>query len=380
MPQLTITNARIVTPEEVILGTAEVTEGIIVSVGEGLSRADSALDFEGDYLLPGLVELHTDNLEKHFAPRPAVDWPGEAAVLAHDGQLATAGITTVFDAVPVGDAHESEVRLKHHTAMADAVRKGTRWGVFRAEHFLHMRCEVSYPRVTELFSPFIDDPLVRLVSVMDHTPGQRQFVDLDKHREYYQTKFGLSDGEMASFVESKLESHRRYGARHRAMILAEMKGRDITLASHDDATPEHIDEAVRDGMAIAEFPTTLEAAYAARSHGMKIVMGAPNLVLGGSHSGNVSALDLASRGLLDVLSSDYVPSSILHGVFLLRDRIPDMTLPRAAATATSHPARVVGLMDRGEIVSGKRADFIRVREIEGIPIVRATWREGRRVV
>ena len=375
---LTVTNARIVTPDDIVSGTVEIEDGRFAAIGDGIVRSGEVVDFEGDYLLPGLVELHTDNLERQFTPRPGVEWPAEAAVLAHDSQLAAAGITTAFDAVRVGGGDKA--RPKHLSGMADVVKAATQWGVLRAEHFLHIRCEVSSPDLMERFSPFSDDPLVRLVSLMDHTPGQRQFVDLGKHREYYQGRYGLNDDEMDDYVKAKQQAQQQFSAHHRALVVKALEGRNIALASHDDATVEHVEESVRDGVAIAEFPTRLEAAEAARGKGLAILMGAPNLVLGGSHSGNVSALDLASSGLLDILSSDYVPSSTLQGVFLLRDGIPDMTLPRAAVVATANPARAVGLDDRGEIAAGKRADFIRVREIEGVAVVCGTWRVGHRVV
>ncbi len=378
MAALTVTNARIVRRVDVVSGTVEVADGRFSAVGEGSVGSRAALDFEGDYLLPGLVELHTDNLERQFTPRPGVEWPAEAAVLAHDSQLAAAGITTALDTVRIGGGDKA--RPDHLSGMADAVKAAMRWGVLRAEHFLHLRCEVSSPGMMERFRRFMDDPLVRLVSLMDHTPGQRQFVDLDKHREYYQGRYGLNDDEMDDYVKDKQQAQQQFSARHRSMVVKALEGRNIALASHDDATVEHIEESVRDGVAIAEFPTRLEAAEAARRNGLAVLMGAPNLVLGGSHSGNASALDLAVSGLLDMLSSDYVPSSTLQGVFLLRDGIPDMTLPRAARVATVNPAHAIGLEDRGEIAEGKRADFIRVREIEGIAVVRATWREGNRVV
>ncbi len=376
--RLTVTNARIVTPDDIVSGTVEIEDGRFAAIEDGIVRSGEVVDFEGDYLLPGLVELHTDNLERQFTPRPGVEWPAEAAVLAHDSQLAAAGITTALDTVRIGGGDKA--RPVHLSGMADAVKGAMRWGVLRAEHFLHLRCEVSSPDLMERFSPFMDDPLVRLVSLMDHTPGQRQFVDLGKHREYYQGRYGLNDDEMDDYVKAKQQAQQQFSARHRALVVKALEGRDIALASHDDATVEHVEESVRDGVAIAEFPTQLEAAEAARGNGLAILMGAPNLVLGGSHSGNVSALDLASSGLLDILSSDYVPSSTLQGVFLLRDGIPDMTLPRAAAVATANPARAVGLEDRGEIAAGKRADFIRVREIEGVAVVCGTWRVGHRVV
>ncbi len=375
---LTVTNARIVTPDDIVSGTVEIEDGRFAAIGDGIVRSGEVVDFEGDYLLPGLVELHTDNLERQFTPRPGVEWPAQAAVLAHDSQLAAAGITTALDTVRIGGGDKA--RPVHLSGMADAVKGAMRWGVLRAEHFLHLRCEVSSPDLMERFSPFMDDPLVRLVSLMDHTPGQRQFVDLGKHREYYQGRYGLNDDEMDDYVKAKQQAQQQFSARHRALVVKALEGRNIALASHDDATVEHVEESVRDGVAIAEFPTQLEAAEAARGNGLAILMGAPNLVLGGSHSGNVSALDLASSGLLDILSSDYVPSSTLQGVFLLRDGIPDMTLPRAAAVATANPARAVGLEDRGEIAAGKRADFIRVREIEGVAVVCGTWRVGHRVV
>jgi len=375
---LTVTNARIVTPDDIVSGTVEIEDGRFAAIGDGIVRSGEVVDFEGDYLLPGLVELHTDNLERQFTPRPGVEWPAEAAVLAHDSQLAAAGITTALDTVRIGGGDKA--RPGHLSGMADAVKGAMRWGVLRAEHFLHLRCEVSSPDLMEHFSPFMDDALVRLVSLMDHTPGQRQFVDLGKHREYYQGRYGLNDDEMDDYVKAKQQAQKQFSARHRALVVKALKGRNIALASHDDATVEHVEESVRDGVAIAEFPTRVEAAEAARGNGLAILMGAPNLVLGGSHSGNVSALDLASSGLLDILSSDYVPSSTLQGVFLLRDGIPDMTLPRAAAVATANPARAVGLEDRGEVAAGKRADFIRVREIEGVAVVCGTWRVGHRVV
>ena len=378
MADFTITNARIVTRDEIVSGAVEVTGGRFSAVGDGAVRSGAALDFEGDYLLPGLVELHTDNLERHFTPRPGVAWPAEAAVLAHDSQLAAAGITTALDTVRIGGGDKA--RPRHLSRMADAVKAAMRWGVLRAEHFLHLRCEVSSPDLMAHFSPFMDDALVRLVSLMDHTPGQRQFVDLDKHRQYYQGRYGLNDDEMDDYVKAKQQAQQQFSARHRSQVVEALKGRNVTLASHDDATVEHVEESVRDGVAIAEFPTRLEAAEAARRHGLAVLMGAPNLVLGGSHSGNASALELAASGLLDMLSSDYVPASTLQGVFLLRDGVPGMTLPQAVAVAAANPARAVGLEDRGEVAAGKRADFIRVREIEGSAVVRGTWREGQRVV
>jgi alpha-D-ribose 1-methylphosphonate 5-triphosphate diphosphatase len=251
-------------------------------------------------------------------------------------------------------------------------------GLLRSEHFLHMRCEVSTEWVLRDFEPFAADPMVRLVSLMDHTPGQRQFVRVEKYREYNQGKYGLSDVQMDELIEKRLADQARYGERHRAAIVALCQKRGLTLASHDDATAAHVEEAVAEGIAVAEFPTTLEAARAARGYGLAIVAGAPNLVCGGSHSGNVSAAELAAHGLLDVLSSDYVPASALHGAFLLHVR-HGVPLPAAVAAVSLTPAQRVGLDDRGEIAPGKRADLIRARAVDDVAVVGAVWREGERI-
>lgn len=374
-----ITNARVVTRHEELVGSLHVADGKIAALDSGTSSTAAAQDWDGDYLIPGLIELHTDNLEKHLAPRPGVRWPALPAVLAHDAQLVAAGITTVLDAVAIGDLKEGSSRVDQLQPTLDATREARDRGLLRAEHLLHIRCELSFAGLPEIFEALANEPALRLVSLMDHTPGQRQFVNLDKYREYYQGKHGMSDAEIDAFTERQLENQRLHSAANRRAIVAMCRARDIPLASHDDATVEHVAEAVGEGVAISEFPTTTDAAGAAHKSGLGILMGAPNVVRGGSHSGNVSALELARAGLLDGLSSDYVPMSLLHAAFLLRERV-DWSLPSAVATVTANPARMAGLSDRGEIAQGKRADFIRVRAHDGIPVVMGCWRGGERVV
>ena len=189
----------------------------------------------------------------------------------------------------------------------------------------------------------------------------------------------MSDAEMESFMDERRAAHARHSVGNRQRIVELCRDRDIPLASHDDATRAHAQESADDGMSIAEFPTSIEAAEASREHGLQILMGAPNVVRGGSHSGNISALALAKLGLLDVLSSDYVPCSLLHAAFILADDVPDIALPEAIAMVSSNPARAAGLGDRGEIAVGQRADFVRVTVNDGYPVVRAVWRQGVRV-
>lgn len=378
--RLILTNAKLVLPDEVVVGTLAVAEGRIEAIDISHSNLTEAIDCEGDYVLPGLVELHTDNLEKHFSPRPRVSWPGIPAALAHDAQLVAGGITTVFDAVCLGDLFPNSSRVRQLDKMSEAIAHAQMLNLFRAEHHIHLRCELSFDGVVELFDDHIEDPLVGLVSLMDHTPGQRQFVDLETYREYYQKKYALNDVEIEAFSRKQRAAHDQFSDRHRGKLVARSRARKIPIASHDDATRAHVDEAVALGAVIAEFPTTIEAARAAHESGLKVLMGAPNLVLGGSHSGNVSASSLAAEGLLDIISSDYVPGSLLQGIFILAGADPDQTLPAAVQKAAGNPARAANLVDRGEIVVGKKADLLRVSRCEDIPFVVSAWRKGRRVV
>jgi alpha-D-ribose 1-methylphosphonate 5-triphosphate diphosphatase len=371
-----LTNARIVTAEAELDGTVVVQHGRIVAGDAGRSHAPTAIDLDGDWLLPGFVELHTDNLEKHFAPRPGVRWPARSAVIAHDAQIAAAGITTVFDAVAVGDVFAKSDRVAGLRDMFQAIAAAQAGGLLRAEHRVHLRCEISYPGTFDRFRALVDTPLVGLVSVMDHTPGQRQFADVSKLKLYYQSKHGMDDAAFDEFARQRMDDRRRHGDRCRDQVVAAARARKLPLASHDDATREQVAESAGFGMTIAEFPTTAEAAAACRAHGMQVLVGGPNIVLGGSHSGNVAALDLAEEGLVDIVSSDYVPSSLIEAVSQLAARAG---MPAAVRMVSLHPARAVGLADRGDIAPGLRADLLRVRRGPE-PIVRTVWRAGARVV
>lgn len=373
-----IRNARIVTADEDFIGSLVTRGELIAEVGKGASATGD--DWEGDFLVPGMVELHTDNLERHLMPRPKVSWPVLPAIIAHDTQIAGAGITTVLDAIAVGDI-DSDDSMRNDTLVActAGLRQAVASGVLRADHFLHIRLELAEERLCEMFAPFLRDDRLKLVSLMDHTPGQRQWTDLSHYRTYVTGKRGWSNEKVDSMLDRLLLRQQTFAAINRREVIASCRQRSepVALAAHDDTTLAHVEEGVAEGVAISEFPTTLAAAAAARSHGQGIIMGAPNVVRGGSHSGNVSASELARADLLDVLSSDYVPASLLHAAFLLQREGFD--IPKAVATVTRNPARMVGLTDRGEITAGLRADYLRVRVVEGVPIVMASWRGGRRI-
>lgn len=374
-----LSNARIVTADREFLGSVLLRDGLIAAVDEGASQLAQAQDLGGDYLLPGLVELHTDNLEKHMSPRPGVDWPSASAVLTHDAQIVAAGITTVFDALSIGDINPRGRRMQQLPAMIEAIAAAEAAGQTRAEHRLHLRCELCHPDVLSLYRDLVEHPLVSLVSVMDHSPGQRQFAKVEKYREYYMGKYHLSPAEMEEFLQEQIANSRQYSDRQRRAIVEDCHGRGISVASHDDATLAHVQESADFGMAIAEFPTTLEAAEASHQLGLKVLMGAPNVVRGGSHSGNIAAAELARHGVLDILSSDYYPASLLHAAWLLAGQDNDYDLPAAIATVSRAPARAAGLDDRGEIRVGLRADLLQARAHGEQPVIQQVWRQARRV-
>ena len=367
-------NARIVLRNEIIHGSVKVTGGVIESIDPGECNVTNALDLGNDFLLPGFVELHTDNLEQELEPRPGVFWPDPlASVLAHDSTMASAGITTVLDAVSLGEYHDGPSRSRMMDLSIQALRRARATGVLKADHKLHLRCEFSDPKVLDMLTPHIDDPVLMLVSLMDHTPGQRQFTDTDTYRKYY--KQGWSDEEFAEVSRRMIATQLACAADNRRRIVELCHARNLPIASHDDTTPEHIEQAIQERISISEFPTTLAAAFLARKAGIRIVMGGPNVVRDGSHSGNVAARELAEAGLLDILSSDYVPGSLVSGAFGLHRKL-SIPLAEAIAMISLNPARAVGLKDRGQIRPGLRADMVRVREIESIPAVLQTWSVG----
>ncbi|HCD5424814.1 TPA: alpha-D-ribose 1-methylphosphonate 5-triphosphate diphosphatase [Klebsiella aerogenes] len=375
-----INNVKLVLEDETIDGSLEVQEGRIYAFAESQSRLPGALDGEGGWLLPGLIELHTDNLDKFFTPRPKVDWPAHSAMSSHDALMVASGITTVLDAVAIGDVRDGGDRLENLEKMINAVEETQKRGLNRAEHRLHLRCELPHHTTLPLFEKLVDREPVTLVSLMDHSPGQRQFANREKYREYYQGKYQLSGEQMLRFEEEQMALAAAWSQPNRQAIAAMCRERQIALASHDDATHEHVAESHQLGSVIAEFPTTLAAAQASRQHGMNVLMGAPNIVRGGSHSGNVAAHQLAASCLLDILSSDYYPASLLDAAFRIADSDDNaFTLAQAVRLVSKHPAQALGLHDRGVIAEGKRADLVLAHRRGEHVHIDHVWRQGKRV-
>jgi alpha-D-ribose 1-methylphosphonate 5-triphosphate diphosphatase len=382
MAERVLTNARIVGPEGVFDGSLAVRGGKIAAVERGPSTLAAAEDLGGDLLIPGLVDLHTDALEKHMMPRAGVHWAPRAALLAHDANVAAAGITTVFDSLCVGEVEWHDGRDRIFREAVAELRAVAPRNLLRAEHFLHLRCEISVEGTVEMFDTYAPDPdiakLIRLVSLMDHTPGVGQYSDILKWKKKNARNLGLSEAEADAYVARRQAIGARVSAANRAALTGRARAMGVAVASHDDRLPEEVHEAAALGIRIAEFPVSFAAAEAAHAEGMQVIAGAPNLVRGGSHSGNVGAAALVEAGLLDAFASDYVPASMLLAAWRMHDRM-GIALPQAVATMAEKPAAMVGFADRGRIAPGLRADLVQVHIADGEPHVIQVWRQGKRV-
>ncbi|WP_439548571.1 alpha-D-ribose 1-methylphosphonate 5-triphosphate diphosphatase [Falsiroseomonas sp.] len=378
IPETILTNALLVLPTEVLAGTIVIRGDRIADVQPGRSHAASAQDLGGDHVIPGIVDVHTDNLERQVQPRATARWPSRSAMIAHDSQTAAAGVTTVLDALCLGDLGFDAGRtqtFKEGVQDLDAL-SGT--GLLRSDHFLHLRCELPAADMVELVDPVADHPLVRMISLMDHSPGVGQYRDVDRYKKMRVRQHSLSPDQVDRRIAELLEQRGRLREPQRRWLIDRVRHRALPLASHDDATPEEIAANAADGIMISEFPVAMEAAEAAKRMGVQVIAGAPNIVRGGSHSGNVAAADLVRAGAVDVLASDYVPPAMIEAAWLAVGH-GDTTLPDAVAMITDRAARMAGFTDRGRIEAGLRADLVQVRPHEGHAIVRKVWRAGERV-
>ena len=374
-PSLLLTDTVLVTEAETFRGTLEVQGGRIIAIDRGGTAVAGAMRLDGAFLLPGLVDLHTDNFKRAIEPRTGARVPGLAAMAAHDRETAASGVTTVLDALCLTDWDEDAARL-------DSLRQGvaalrTLRGDLKAEHFLHLRVELPAEDILGAFERLAEEPGLRLVSLMDHTPGRKQFADIEHWRALPWNR--RRDAAELARIEARFAAGAARAPANRRAVLARLAGGGIPLASHDDRTAAHVHEAAADGITIAEFPVTIEAAEAARAEGMAILGGAPNIVRGGSHSGNVAVAELARQGLLDALASDYVPNAMIEAMFRLH-QAHGIALADACRMVSATPARLVGLNDRGRLAVGLRADLVAARwRAEGAALIDAVWRRGQRI-
>ncbi|SDC37476.1 alpha-D-ribose 1-methylphosphonate 5-triphosphate diphosphatase [Belnapia rosea] len=378
MPETILTNALLVLPEDVVPGTLVIRDGLIAELQPGRSTLPGAVDCGGDHIIPGVVDVHTDNLERQVQPRANARWPSRSALLAHDAQCAAAGVTTVFDALCLGDLGFDPGRIRTFYEGVEDLAALVPTGLLKAEHVLHLRCELPALDMKPAVESVVDHPLVGMVSLMDHSPGVGQYRDIDRYRVLRQRQKQMSDAEVDQRIAELLERRARLREPQRRWLLDRVAHRNLPLASHDDDDAAEVARNAEDGIRISEFPVTMAAAQAAREIGVEVIAGAPNIVRGGSHSGNVAAADLIRAGAVDALASDYVPAALVEAAWIAA-ATTGISLPAAVAMVTERPARMARLEDRGRLAPGLRADLVRLRPLEMLPMVRAVWRGGERV-
>ena len=371
--KLGIINGQIITPDGVIeKGCVGIEDGRIIDIRDTLpDTSGNVIDAKGGYVMPGIIDIHGDEMETAISPRPSSRFPADIALLQLDRSNTVCGITTKLHAIAY---FEDELKGRH-VGFSKEIAKTIahcRYGL-QTHHFLHVKCEISTDLEDVL--EVIESPLVKLVSLIDHTPGQGQFSDPKRYLEYHKRIYGLSDAEIDGIIRKK-PGYADAKVQNMREVARKALAKWISIASHDDDSSQKVELVHSIGARISEFPVTLDAANRSRELGMTICMGAPNVVLGSSTSGNLSSVQAVTAGLVDVLCSDYNPASMLYSPFILWKH-GILTLPDAVKMVTLNPAKAVGMdYATGSIEIGKRADILVVTEQMGIPVVARTIVSG----
>ncbi len=378
MERYLICGGQVVRPNAVEDADLLIEDGRIAQIAPGLREAMPqlpVLEAEGGFVMPGIVDMHTDAIEREVSPRPSANFPVDMALQELDQKMLACGITTVYHSTYLG----------YHDASRGIGGEGSREGFFRAaaefarsralaNTKIHLRFEITGTDCVEVLERLIADGTVDLLSFMDHTPGQGQcgrerFIAL-------RVKEGMTEEEAAAKL-AKLSDVERVPFSELKRLAALAREHGIVTASHDDDSPEKVRQMQELGVAISEFPITLEAAREAERLGMHVLGGSTNYLRGGSLTGNLSMQEAVEAGALHGFCSDYYPPSILHAVFKLWTD-GGRSLPEAAAMASLRPAQAVGISDHtGSIETGKDADLIIVARENAVPKVRHTLVRGR---
>lgn len=371
-----LTNARVVLEDDIINdGALLIEEGVITEICPQQSNAGKVLDLAGAWLIPGMIDLHCDALEKEVEPRPNVHFPLDFACAQADKRNAAAGITTVYHALSFAN---DELGVRNNEMAAQVARAVNAWAPHGlVDNRVHCRYEITDESGLPILKQLLSEQCMHLISMMDHTPGQGQFKDLNAYRNYLTRTYRKTVDEVDVIVERKQGA--AAGAYARMLDLAQAAHQaDISVASHDDDSPERVATMSGIGADISEFPITLAAARAAKQSGMSTIYGAPNILRGMSQSGSMRAIDAIQEGVADCLCADYHPAALIVAVMKVVEHSV-LDLPAAVRLVSANPARAAKLHDRGMIAVGKRADLIAVEQPGGLPQVKSVWVHGHQV-
>jgi alpha-D-ribose 1-methylphosphonate 5-triphosphate diphosphatase len=375
-----IDNANIVTPEGVLADASlSIEEGRIAQIQMGTSgRIGFRIDARDGIIMPGFVDIHSDAIEKWIEPRPGGRFPVDIALQELDKHLVSCGITTIFHCVSLTDSDVASLRAPERAAdIARTINRST--AGLKARTHVHARYDVTETDCVPLIERLIRDGQMHLFSLMDHTPGQGQFSDVDHFKAYYGGVRGCSQGKLDDLIRRRLQARERLDDVHIRHLTALCRERNIHLASHDDDSREKVERLHRLGVSLSEFPVNLEAARVATKLGMHVSLGAPNVLRGSSLTGNLSGRQAIEAGCCDILCSDYSPMSLLHAGMTLH-RCGIRSLHEVANMLSLHPAEAVGIADEtGSIEEGKAADLVWIEFTEDVPCVTKTFVQGREV-
>ncbi len=373
MTRLLLTNARVVFATETRDRVALLIEdGKIAAIDPDGVGEVRTIDLSGRLLMPGMIDLHCDALEKEVEPRPSVRFPLDFACAQADKRNAVAGITTVYHALSFAN-HELGVR--NNAFAAEIARAVCAWQPHAlVDNRVHARYEITDDTAPPFLATLLEKRQAHMISFMDHTPGQGQFQDVAAYRVFLARTYSKSASELDLILASKIQA--AAGAAQRIEQLAALaREMGVPIASHDDDSPAKVQAVASIGAVISEFPMNMATARAARAAGVATLFGAPNVLRGKSQSGAMRALDAVIEGVADCLCGDYSPAALLPSVLRLPE-LAGIAIHEAVALVTSNPARAAGLVDRGSIAVGMRADLVAVKTLGGLAHAERVWVHG----
>jgi alpha-D-ribose 1-methylphosphonate 5-triphosphate diphosphatase len=371
-----LTNGRIILRDDILENASLLIENeIIAAINPLVTTKAQIVDLTGKIVMPGMIDLHCDAIEKQIEPRPSILFPIPFAVSQIDRRNAMAGITTPFHAISF--AH-GELGVRNNDLAAEIVQTIHAYQPYAlVDNHVHCRYEITDPTGLSILLRLLNENYIHLVSLMDHTPGQGQFKDLQAYKNYISGIYKKTSAEVDVLANNKKKNTEGIKSRIETLV-SKASDQNIPVATHDDDTPERVQMMANMGVRLSEFPMNLETAKAAKAAGMFTIFGAPNILRGQSQSGSLKAIDAIQNQVASCLCSDYIPETLLAAVFRLLE-ISDLSLPQAIALVTDNPAEALELHDRGKIAVGRRADLLAVEMVNGLPQVMTTWVLGKAV-
>jgi alpha-D-ribose 1-methylphosphonate 5-triphosphate diphosphatase len=382
MRTFVIKNVKIVTPTEVIdSGSLLVSDGKIEKIykAEPINlNGIEVIEGNGQWLLPGLIDLHDDAIEKEVEPRPHAYFPMDTAFYSLENRLVTSGVTTIFHSLSFAEGELGIRAADKVVSIIQHIHRLKSQGLIR--HFIHARYEITDHKSHKIIEELLERGQVQLLSFMDHTPGQGQFRKLEAYESFLKKTYRMDEEEVSRLLQHKKEAKELHSAQYVNALSNIANKYRIPMASHDDDTCEKVQLMSEKGVSISEFPINLETAKYAAKKDLYVMVGAPNIMRGVSTSGNLTAIDAITGQAANILCSDYLPSSILHAIFILVQKY-GISMNEAVNMASLNPARAVHKdKELGSIECGKRADLVLIDQFGQIPLVKQVFVNGMKVL